>query len=42
MLEVMQFVFSNFWIWLGTVVLVAAFGSSAASIILAARGVKSD
>ena len=38
MLEVLQFIFGSFWTWLGSVILVAAFGSSVASIILAARG----
>lgn len=28
MLEILQFVFSSFWIWLGTVILVAIAGSS--------------
>jgi hypothetical protein len=28
MLEVMQFVFSSFWVWLGTLTLVCAFGQS--------------
>ena len=26
MLEVLQFVFSSFWIWLGTVILIVAIG----------------
>lgn len=38
MLEVLQFIFSGFWVWLGTMILVAAFVSVVASIILAARG----
>lgn len=40
MLEVLQFIFSGFWIWLGTVTLLGAFGSGVASILLAVRGVK--
>lgn len=40
MLEVLQFIFGGFWTWLGTVVLLAAFGSGVASIILAVRDVK--
>lgn len=42
MLDVLQFIFSGFWVWLGTVILLAAFGSGVASIILAVRGVKED
>lgn len=38
MLEVLQYIFSSFYIWLGTVILVAAFGATAASVIDAARG----
>jgi hypothetical protein len=38
MLEVLQFIFSGFWIWLGTVGLVCALGSALADIIQAARG----
>lgn len=33
MLEILQFVFSNFWIWAGTVLLVIYFGETIASII---------
>lgn len=33
MLEVLQFIFSSFWIWLGTVILATVvFGSIAAGI----------
>jgi hypothetical protein len=33
MLEVLQFIFSSFWIWLGTVVLAAVtFGSLGSSL----------
>ena len=28
MLEVMQFIFSSFWTWLGTVLLIGAFSAS--------------
>ena len=38
MIEVLQFVFSGFWVWLGVVILVATFGTSCAAVILAARG----
>lgn len=27
MLEIMEFIFSSFWVWLGTVILVAVAGS---------------
>lgn len=37
MLEVLKFIFSNFWIWLGTVILVGAFGSAVGTILSAAR-----
>lgn len=32
MLEVLQFIFSSFWVWLGTVILIAAFGSFVSSL----------
>lgn len=41
MLETLQFVFSSFWIWLGTVILIGAAGQSAAAIILALTGRRS-
>lgn len=28
MLEILQFIFSSFWVWLVTVVLISAFGAS--------------
>lgn len=28
MLEALQYIFSSFWIWLGTLILIAAFGAS--------------
>jgi len=31
MLEVLQFIFSGFWIWLGTVILVAAVAGALAA-----------
>ena len=37
-LAVLEFVFSGFWTWLGTVVLVAAFGQGIGMIIAAMRG----
>jgi hypothetical protein len=33
MMEVLQFVFSDFWVWLGTVVLVATLGQSIAAVL---------
>lgn len=38
MIEVLRFVFSSFWVWLGCVILVATFGTAIAGVILAARG----
>jgi ABC-type multidrug transport system permease subunit len=40
MLEILQFVFSSFWIWLGTVILIGALGNVIASFIALARGKK--
>lgn len=37
-MEVLRFIFSSFWIWLGMVILVGSFGGAIASVILAARG----
>lgn len=39
MLEILQFIFSGFWIWLGTVSLIAAIGIFVARIIYSVRGV---
>ena len=38
MIEILHFIFSSFWIWLGSVILVATLGTSIASVILACRG----
>ncbi len=38
MVEVLRFIFSDFWIWLGAVLLVMAASSGVAKIILACRG----
>jgi hypothetical protein len=38
MLEVLQFVFSSFWHWLGTVIILAVIGSMIAAAFAAARG----
>lgn len=40
MLEVLQFVFSSFWIWLGTVVIVLAVGNAALGIFAVLIGNK--
>lgn len=37
MLEVLQFVFSGFWVWLGTVILIATVAQGIASTIAALR-----
>lgn len=33
MLEVMQFIFSSFWIWLGTVIIIAVIASGVGGLI---------
>lgn len=33
MLEIMQFIFSSFWIWLGTLLLITALGGSLSRIL---------
>ena len=38
MLEVLKFIFSSFWIWLGTVVLVMAVGVAVNAMIVGFRG----
>jgi hypothetical protein len=38
MLEVLQFIFSSFWIWLGTVLLCGVVGYHATGVIAAALG----
>lgn len=37
MLEILKFIFSSFWIWAGTVFLIAVLGTSFAGIIEAIR-----
>lgn len=37
MLEILQFVFSDFWIWLGTVILIAAAGHSVGAVMVGLR-----
>lgn len=39
MLEVLQFIFADFWHWLGTVVLIATIGYAGYRIGLGLRGV---
>ena len=38
MLDVLQFIFSSFWIWAGTVILIAVAGSMTIGTIAALRG----
>lgn len=38
MLEVLQFIFSSFWIWVGAVILIGAIGVSFARVLYAIRG----
>ncbi len=42
MLSILQFIFSSFWIWLGTIGLILAVGSALNAVIVAFRGVRSD
>lgn len=38
MLPILQFIFSSVWIWLGTIGLILAIGSSLNAVIVAFRG----
>lgn len=38
MLEVLQFIFSSFWIWLGTVILIGSVASAISAGVGAVRG----
>lgn len=38
MIEILKFIFSDFWIWLGTLFLIGAFGASIGSVVGAMRG----
>ena len=38
MLEILKFIFSSFWIWSGTVVLLLTAGVSLNAVIVAFRG----
>jgi hypothetical protein len=42
MMEILQFIFSSFWVWAGSVILIATFGTSLAGMILAVRGKKDE
>lgn len=42
MLEVMQFVFSSFWVWSGTVILLAVASHGLYLALLALRGNKAE
>lgn len=42
MLEVLQFVFSSFWVWLGTLMLIGAASNGVARVYRGARGWKDD
>lgn len=39
MLEILKFVFSSFWIWLGTMFLICAIGTALNAVIVAFRGI---
>ena len=38
MLEVLQFIFSGFWVFIGTLVLISCMGFALARVILAFKG----
>jgi ABC-type Fe3+ transport system permease subunit len=38
MLEILQLIFSSFWVWFGTVVLIIVTGTALAAVVLAFRG----
>jgi hypothetical protein len=38
MLSILEFIFSSFWHWLGTLLLVAVAGTSIGSVFAALRG----
>lgn len=42
MLEVLQFVFSSFWTWLGTLLLIGAMSNGIARAYRGARGWQDD
>jgi hypothetical protein len=37
MLEVLQFIFSGFWVWVGTVILIFVIGEGVARVVSAIR-----
>ena len=40
MLEILQFIFSSAWIWVGTCILLGSLGNGIAQVIIAIRGRK--
>lgn len=43
MLEILQYIFSSFWIWLGTVILVATIGEALGSAVsVTVRRIRGD
>ena len=38
MLEILQFIFSSFWIWLGTLALIIAIGEAVSTSVIAIFG----
>lgn len=40
MIEVLQFIFSSFWVWLGTVILVSAFANVLIAVVAVIRKAK--
>jgi hypothetical protein len=39
MLEILQFIFSSFWIWAGTVILILSTGVAINAIIVGFKGI---
>lgn len=40
MIEILQFIFSSFWTWIGTLIIITSIGVSFSQIICLARGKK--
>jgi ABC-type Fe3+ transport system permease subunit len=38
MLDVMHYIFSSFWVWAGTVILLGVFGFAVAFVVALVRG----
>lgn len=42
MLAIMEFIFSSFWVWLGTTLLIGSIGAAFHGAFLGIRGVQQD